>query len=226
MDAQVDAELPAQEPAQEPAHEPAGPVLRGEAQRVLGCLIEKQLATPNQYPLTLNSLRTACNQATNRDPVVDFSDADVQQGLTELREHGLSRTIAAQGARAWKYEHRIEEVLDLRPPEVAVLAVLLLRGPQTPGELRQRTGRLHAFDGVDDVQAVLDGLAGRSVPLVEEQPRRPGQKETRWAHRLGPDQTAAGGSDDAPEEDVAALRARIAELEATVADLRRQLAEG
>ena len=156
-------------------------------QRVLGCLVEKAMATPQQYPLSLNALRTACNQTTGRDPVVDYDDDDVRAGLDELKTHQLVRTEYARGSRTPKSAHRLDEQLDLDDGQMAVLALLLLRGPQTVGELRSRAERMHGFTSLELVEAVLQSLAAhRFGALVALQERRPGQKESRWAHLLGP----------------------------------------
>lgn len=162
-----------------------------EGQRVLGCLVEKALATPQQYPLSLNALRTACNQTTGRDPVVDYAEDDVRAGLDALKAHQLVRTEYARGSRVPKSAHRLGEQLDLDEAQQAVLGLLLLRGPQTVGELRTRAERMHAFSSLELVEAVLQSLAAhRFGALVALQERRPGQKEARWAHLLGPDGTA------------------------------------
>lgn len=161
--------------------------LHPAAQRVLGCLVEKALATPQQYPLSLNALRNACNQTTGRDPVVDYDDEDVRTGLDELKGHQLVRTEYARGSNTPKSAHRLAEQLDLDEAQQALLGLLLLRGPQTIGELRSRSDRLHAFASRELVEAVLQSLAAhRFGALVELQERRPGQKEARWAHLLGP----------------------------------------
>ena len=165
--------------------------LSPEAQRVLGCLVEKALATPQQYPLSANALRTACNQTTGRDPVVDFDDEDVQAGLDDLKANQLVRTEYARGSRVPKTAHRLGEQLDLDDAQMATLALLLLRGPQTVGEIRSRSGRMHDFASLELVEAVLASLAAhRFGALVALQDRQPGQKEARWAHLLG-DRAAA-----------------------------------
>jgi len=213
------------------------------AQRVLGCLVEKALATPQQYPLTLNSLRTACNQSTGRDPVVDYDDNTVERGLADLRERRLVRTEVIRGSRTPKYSHRLEEEAELHQRDQAVVALLLLRGPQTEGELRTRSDRLYAFGSLDEVDGTLRSLAQRD--LVERLERRPGEKAERWRHRLGPTghgaDTVAGeaGTADltdrevsvpvvtsAGTDEVAALRGRVELLEAQVTELRRQLGDG
>jgi uncharacterized protein len=186
--------------------------------RVLGALIEKQRTTPDQYPLTLNALRLACNQSTNRDPVVDYDDGTIRDALQRLRQRGWTRFASGQGSRAAKYRHLFDEALGLRPDEVAVLAVLMLRGVQTPGELKQRTERLHRFAGLGELQETLDRLAGRE--LVASIGRRPGQKEDRYEQRVG----GAGGEAGAPAPAEDGLEARVESLEAAVAELRDQVA--
>ncbi|MDX6718509.1 MAG: uncharacterized protein QOJ63_763 [Solirubrobacteraceae bacterium] len=154
--------------------------------RVLGCLIEKQRTTPDTYPLTLNALRMACNQATNRDPVVRYDDATVRDAMTRLSRRRWARL--AGGGRAPKYRHLLDEALTRAPDELAVLCVLMLRGPQTPGELKQRTDRLHPFADLAAIHETLRRLIERE--LVIQLTRRPGQKEERYAHRLGEDDDA------------------------------------
>jgi uncharacterized protein YceH (UPF0502 family) len=160
--------------------------LTPRGQRVLGCLIEKAMATPDQYPLSLNALRTACNQTTGRDPVVEYEERDVQAGLTDLRQHELVKTEYGRSSRVPKQAHRLGEHLDLDVAQQAVLALLLLRGPQTPGELRSRAGRMHTFETVETVEAVLTSLAEhRFGAMVRLLPKEPGRREARWAHDLG-----------------------------------------
>lgn len=159
--------------------------------RVLGCLVEKEATVPDSYPLTLNSLRNACNQTTSRDPVVDYSDHDVEQALTALRSRGLTRTVHSTSNRAVKFRHVLPDVLQLDAAETAVLSVLMLRGPQTVGELKGRTERQHPFDSTDAVAATLAGLAGREHPLVRRLERQPGQKDARWLHLLSPEPEVA-----------------------------------
>src|SRR3954453_1405178 len=150
--------------------------------RVLGALLEKQRTTPDAYPLSLNALRAACNQSTNREPVVDYDEATIRDALHRLSRGRWARLASGPGSRAPKYRHLVDETLGLGPPELSVLAVLMLRGPQTPGELRQRTERLHAFPDAASLQAVLDALMERE--MVVRLMRRPGQKEERYAHVL------------------------------------------
>ncbi|HEX8001945.1 MAG TPA: DUF480 domain-containing protein [Mycobacteriales bacterium] len=189
--------------------------------RVLGCLVEKQLLTPQGYPLTDNALVAACNQTTSRDPIVQYDVPTVRLAVRSLRENGLLRTRA--GERSDKHEHRLPEALDLSREEVVLLAVLLLRGPQTSGELRARAERMHAFASTEAVERVLDGLADRAEPLVRRLERQPGRKEARYADALVPrDLTAvADAPARAPEPDeVAALREEVAALRAELDALR------
>lgn len=166
--------------------------LSPRSQRVLGCLVEKALATPDHYPLSANALRAACNQTTGRNPVVDYADEDVRAGLDELKSLELVKTQYARGSRVPKSAHRLAEQLDLDEAQQAALALLLLRGPQTPGELRSRAGRMHAFGSVELVEAVLGSLAAhRFGELVRLYPREPGRREARWAHGLGGPDPAA-----------------------------------
>ena len=155
--------------------------------RALGSLLEKQVTVPTTYPLTLNAVVAAANQTTGRDPVLELTADQVQAGLDELRQAGLVRLVhPSHGARMVKYRQVATEALGLDAPGLAVLTVLLLRGAQTPGELRSRSDRLHAFDSVDEVETTLQRLADHEVRLVEPRPRQPGHKELRWIHLLGP----------------------------------------
>jgi uncharacterized protein len=190
--------------------------------RVLGCLIEKQRTTPDAYPLTLNSLRLACNQATNRDPVVDYDESAIRGALERLGRRRWTRLASWASSRAMKYRHLLDETLELSDPELALLCVLMLRGSQTPGELRQRSERLHRF-AEGEVEQTLDRLTERE--LVEPLARRSGQREQRYAQRLG-------GADDAeaPTAHEAAsvaagpdLEERVGRLEAELASLRQEL---
>ncbi len=162
-------------------------MLDAEDQRVLGSLMEKQTTVPASYPLTANALRTACNQASNREPVVDYDQATVERIARSLKERGLVRIVWADtGRRTLKYHQTVDERLELDPGERALLTVLLLRGAQAPGELRTRTERLHPFADRDEVEACLRRMAGRPEPLVRELERRAGQHDRRWVHLLGP----------------------------------------
>ena len=185
--------------------------------RVLGSLIEKQRTTPDQYPLSLNALRIACNQSTNREPVVDYDEPTIRTALERLGQRGWTRLASGAGSRAIKHRHLLNEALGLDEGELSLLAVLMLRGPQTPGELKQRTERIYGFGTLEDVERTLDGLAERE--LVARQERRPGQKEDRFAQLLGGEGEAAVDvpravpvADDGLEERVARLEREVAEL--------------
>jgi uncharacterized protein YceH (UPF0502 family) len=195
--------------------------LSGPEIRVLGCLLEKQRTTPDAYPLSLNGLRLACNQTTNREPVVSYQDADVREALHGLERRGLVRLASGAGSRAAKYRHLLADVLPLEPGEQAAMAVLLLRGPQTPGELKQRGDRMHPFAGLDEVHATLAGLIERNLVACLE--RRPGQKEERYAQLLeeqAEPAPPANGASAAAE----GLAERVARLEREVAALRALIA--
>lgn len=194
--------------------------LTAPEQRVLGCLIEKRWTTPEQYPLSLNALRLACNQATNRDPVVDYDEPTVRDAAERLARYGLARLASGRGSRATKYRHLAEEALGLDREELAVLAVLLLRGPQTPGELKTRTERMAQLPALDDVERVLRQLIDRRYAVRLE--RRAGQKEERFAHLLGEGEGPASPPPAAPTTD-GDLATRVAALEAEVAALRSEL---
>jgi uncharacterized protein len=194
--------------------------------RVLGCLIEKQRTTPDAYPLSLNALRLACNQSTNRDPVVSYDEDTVRDALHRLGRRRYTRLASGHSSRASKYRHLLDEALGLDAADQAVLAVLMLRGPQTPGELKQRTERMQPFADLTELHDLLTGLIDRG--LVAQLARRPGQKEERYRHRLSED------VEGAEEPDAAAPAAvvpppprrdeRLDRLEAEVAELRAQLA--
>jgi uncharacterized protein len=163
------------------------PVLEPVDQRILGSLLEKQATVPASYPLTANALRAACNQTSNRDPVVDYGQETVEQAVRGLKERGLLRIVWSDtGRRTLKYHQILDERLGLDPDERALMTVLLLRGPQAPGELRTRTERLHAFADRGETEATLRRMAARPQPLVRELERRPGQQDRRWVHLLGP----------------------------------------
>jgi uncharacterized protein YceH (UPF0502 family) len=194
--------------------------------RVLGCLLEKQRTTPDQYPLSLNALRNACNQATNRDPVLNLDESTVRDAVQRLGTIGWSRLASGPGSRAAKYRQLFDEALDLLPSETALLAVLMLRGPQTAAELRARSERLHRFASVPDVEATLARLAERE--LVQRQERRPGTREERWLHLLGEDEPPETLPTSAVSTDAAASRAsleeRLARVEERLTELERALA--
>ena len=190
--------------------------------RVLGCLIEKQRTTPDVYPLSMNAMRSACNQSTNRDPVVDYDEATIRDALQRLCRRGWVRLASGPGSRAVKYRHLFDEALRVDGAEISVLAVLMLRGPQTPGELKLRTERLHAFDSLGGIHETLETLIGRE--LVVRQERRPGQKEERYAHLLGAHATDAAPA-PAPAFTATPTTAPTGGLEARVARLEEQIAE-
>lgn len=188
--------------------------------RVLGSLIEKELTTPEHYPLTLNALTNACNQSSNRDPVVRFDDATVKAAVDRLRKYSLVRSIQRSDARAMKYMHLMGEAMTLERPELAAMCVLMLRGPQTVGEIRTRGSRLFEFQSLEEVEATLNALATRSpFPLAARLARQPGQKEARYAHLL------SGGVEALPEAHVRAEPDRLATLESVVDALRNEVAD-
>jgi hypothetical protein len=186
--------------------------------RVLGCMIEKQRTTPDVYPLTLNGLRAACNQTTNRDPVVSYDEPTIREALHGLVQRRWARLASGPGSRAVKYRHLLDEALELNDAEISLLAVLMLRGAQTPGELRARTERLHRFASPAEFHETLEGLQRRE--LVAGLGRRPGQKEERYVQLLGGDgeTSAEPAAAPAPGGD---LEARVRRLEDEVAALRR-----
>jgi uncharacterized protein YceH (UPF0502 family) len=187
--------------------------------RVLGCLVEKQRTTPDAYPLSLNALRLACNQSTNRDPVVDYDEATIRAALAGLSRRGWARLASGRGSRAVKYRHLLDDALGLDDAEISLSAVLMLRGAQTPGELKQRSERLHAFGSVLEVIEALERLAERE--LVLRLARRPGQKEERYAHRLGEEGEEPPATAPAEDGRLAALERRLAEVEARLDALER-----
>ena len=206
--------------------------------RVLGCLVEKQRTTPDVYPLTLNALRLACNQSTNRDPVVDYDDGEIRAALDRLIARKWATLASWSNRRAMKYRHTLDSALGLAAPEIALLCVLMLRGAQTPGELKQRTERLHGFAGVEEVEEALAGLIDRG--LAARLGRRPGQREERFAQLLegeeegrrplpppdapaaqAPEPTAPPPAADGLEERVEALERAVDALRAELQSLRR-----
>ena len=191
--------------------------------RVLGALIEKEINTPEYYPLSLNAAVNACNQKSSREPVMELSEADVRTALFELDQLGLVRTIAE--SRATKFEHRVRDVLNLRRDEVAVMCLLLLRGAQTSAELRARTERMYAFDDNAAVLSVLERLAGREEPLTQLMARQAGAREARWVHLLsGPVSDVAVAAHAPVEGGGGGLAQRVAALEETVRGLEERLA--
>jgi uncharacterized protein len=204
--------------------------LGAEELRVIGSLIEKELATPQQYPLTLNALVAGCNQTSNRFPIVDYDERTVENTVLGLKDQGLARVVhPSHGRSATRYRHVLDEVLHLEREDVALLGVLMLRGPQTVNELRTRTERMAEFAGLDEVERTLSALAAREEPLVVRIPRQPGQREERWAHLLGGevDVTAAPVSAPSPArvrpDEVADLREEVAALRRDLDEIRAQL---
>ena len=203
--------------------------------RVVGCLVEKQRTTPDAYPLSLNALRLACNQSTNRDPVVSYDEETVSEALRRTAQRGWTRLASGAGSRARKYRHLLPEALELGDDELALLAVLMLRGPQTPGELKQRSERLHPFADLAAAQGTLERLLERE--LVVRHPRRAGQKEDRYEQVLGGDavETSEGAAPEAVatptagpvgEDRLDRIEREIAVLRAELSSLREALGEG
>src|SRR5579864_7736400 len=200
--------------------------------RVLGALIEKDITTPDYYPLSLNALINACNQKNNRDPVTSLDEETVRLALRNLSDKRLAGPASGADGRVTKYEHRLQEVFNFSRPETAILCVLLLRGPQTPGELRGRTERMHRFEHLDDVLSGLQQLMRRDPPLAKALGLRPGTKEIRYAHLLSgdmeawepPAETASSGVIDENER-VTHLEAQVSALQSEVAELKQQMAE-
>lgn len=208
--------------------------------RTLGALVEKQIATPDYYPMTLNALVNACNQKNHRDPVVVYDEATVARALEGLREKNLAYVFHGSEARAPKYGHLFPKAFDLSEAEVPLMCVLILRGPQTPGELRSRSQHLRAFESLAEVESLLQGLSLREEPLIVKLPRQPGSRESRFAHLLGgavemeqieaepraPSsvQQSQGGNEKIAklEEEVAALRRELNELNRQFAEFRKQ----
>ncbi len=199
--------------------------------RVLGCLVEKQLTTPQLYPLTDNALIAACNQTTNRDPVVAYDVATVRMAVRTLREQGLLRTVHRTGERSDKHQHLLDTALALSPAQVALLAALLLRGPQTLAEVRAHTERLHAFDSLEDVEDALTGLLDRVDALVRRHERQPGRKEARYGQLLVeaelPDVEPPAAAPTLVElsRQIEVLRAEVADVRSHLEELRQQRAD-
>src|ERR1700756_227483 len=202
-------------------------VLTDNEARVLGSLVEKDITTPDYYPLTLNALVNACNQKSNREPVMTLNDELVREALYSLNHKGLAGTASTADSRVPKYEHRMQEAFNFTRRETAVLCVLMLRGPQTPGELRGRSERMHRFEDLTDVQSTLQKLMTREEPLVKMLPRQPGTKEARYAHLLSGVQASWDAPVAAVQEAVShsADSERIARLEEEVANLQREMAD-
>lgn len=195
--------------------------------RVIGSLIEKQITTPEYYPLTLNALVNACNQTTNRDPVVSYDEKTVARALESLRERSLIWMVT--GSRVPKYEHRFTEQLKLAEQEISVMCVLMLRGPQTAGEIRGRTGRLYEFASLEEVEIVIESLMTAEPPFVMKLPRQPGTKESRYAHLLSGEvhveQQEVQPRPEPVMQEVRAENEKIARLESEVETLRQELQE-
>ncbi len=209
-------------------------VLNDIEARVLGALLEKDITTPDYYPLSLNALVNACNQKNNRDPVMNLEEGAVRDALNGLQVHGLAGPASGADSRVTKYEHRLQETFNFSRGETAVLCVLLLRGPQTPGELRGRTERMHRFEDLDAVQFSLQKLMQREPTLVAMLPRLPGTKESRYAHLLSGEieavelplpRMASPSSSSVDDERVSRLEEAVAAVQNEVSELKQQLAE-
>lgn len=208
-------------------------VLNEVEARVLGTLLEKEITTPDYYPLSLNALVNACNQKSNRDPVMNLDEGSVRNALNALHDDLLARSVSAADSRVTKYEHRLQEAFNFDRREAAVFCELLLRGAQTPGELRSRGERMHHFDDLSEVQSALQRLMNREPPLVKVLARQPGTKESRYIHLLSVN-AEPGGSSTAPDAPVVTghqnadkfsqLRSEVAELRSDIAELKQQFA--
>jgi uncharacterized protein len=201
--------------------------------RVLGALLEKEITTPDYYPLSLNSLVNACNQKSNRDPVMNLDEDSVRDALRTLQDNSLARSVSAADSRVTKYEHRLQEAFNFDRREAALFCELLLRGPQTPGELRTRAERMHPFDDLSEAQSALQRLMNREPPLVKVLARQPGTKEPRYIHLLSGDAKPASSTTGsevpaAPErgkmDGFSRLSSEIADLRTEIADLQQQFA--
>ena len=202
--------------------------------RVLGSLIEKEITTPDYYPLSLNALVNACNQKNNREPVLSLDEGAVRDALSGLQNQRLAGPARGADSRVTKYEHRVQEVFNFTRGETAVLCVLLLRGPQTPGELRGRTERMYRFEHLDDVLSTLQRLIERESPLVRMLPRQPGTKESRYAHLLSgdvegwtplPSENAAAPTSSAEDDRIGYLEQQVEQLKAEMTEIKQEFAE-
>jgi len=198
--------------------------------RVLGALVEKETTTPEYYPMSLNALINACNQKSNREPVMNLDESAVREALDSLNGKGLAGPISSAESRVTKYAHRLQETFNFDRRETALLCVLFLRGSQTPGELRGRTERMYRFDGLEAVESVLHRLIEREPPLVKKLPRLPGTKESRYAHLLAGDveggvELNAASEAGCETERIARLESEVAALQKELADLRQQLTD-
>ncbi|MHA4895183.1 YceH family protein [Pedobacter sp. PWIIR3] len=200
------------------------PILSAEEVRVLGVLMEKSKTTPEYYPMTINAITVGCNQKTSRKPVVQYDDHVVVLALDTLKKKGLVSTATGGSSRATKYKHNFAIVFPVLPQDVAILCLLLLRGPQTPGELNTNSGRLYEFESLDDVQSVLERLSLPEMPYIVQVPKRPGQKEIRYVHLLSgvPDFSQMEVEDEAPAKGSAELEARLSKVEQELSDLKTE----
>jgi uncharacterized protein YceH (UPF0502 family) len=201
------------------------PLLTEVEARVLGALIEKEITTPDYYPLSMNALLNACNQKSNREPVTELDEDSVRQALHGLDDKGLGGAVRGSDSRVTKYEHRFSEAYNLGRREVAILCVLLLRGPQTPGELRGRTERLYSFDELSDVQSTLQKLMDRDPPMVRILPRQPGTKESRYLHLFCGDTYVPSSTVEHSSVRTGVDEERVLSLEAQITELKREVAE-
>jgi uncharacterized protein len=203
------------------------PVLDAEEIRVLGALMEKAKTTPDYYPMTINGLTAACNQKTSRKPVVNYDEETVVLTLDKLKKRGLVSTATGGSSRAVKYKHNFAIVFEVIPAEVAIICLLLLRGPQTPGELNTNSGRLYEFESIEEVQQVLEKLAGGEMPYLVQLPRRPGQKEARYMHLLSgiPEVTEDEDADESIPRSNSGLESRVEKLEQDMAQLQEAFAQ-
>jgi uncharacterized protein YceH (UPF0502 family) len=208
-------------------------VLNEMEARVLGALLEKEITTPDNYPLSLNSLVNACNQKSNRDPVMNLDEESVRDALRTLQDNSLARSVSAADSRVTKYEHRLQEAFNFDRREAAIFCELLLRGPQTPGELRTRAERMHPFDDLSEAQSALQRLMNREPPLAKVLARQPGTKESRYIHLLSGDAKAVSSTAgrEVPEalerekmDEFSRLSSEVAELRRDMADLKKQFA--
>jgi uncharacterized protein YceH (UPF0502 family) len=202
-------------------------VLNEVEARVLGALLEKEITTPEYYPLSLNALVNACNQKSNRDPLMHLQEDAVRAALRVLQDNSLVRSVSAADSRVTKYEHRLQDAFNFDRREAAIMCELLLRGPQTPGELRSRAERMHHFDELGEVQSTLQRLMTREPALVKVLARQPGTKESRYAHLLSGDvdTPASAAANDSPAPVVAGNQDRVTQLESELAQLRADVAD-
>jgi uncharacterized protein len=202
-------------------------VLNEVESRVLGALLEKEITTPEYYPLSLNALLNACNQKSNRHPVMNLDESSVRSAMNALHDNLLARSVSAADSRVTKYEHRLQEAFNFDRREAAIFCELLLRGAQTPGELRSRAERMHHFDDLSEVQSALQRLMSREPPLVKVLARRPGTKESRYIQLLSEEAALAGSPamQEAPTAHVRGTTDKFSQLESEVAELRNDIAE-